>query len=66
VDQWLRGPFLGLLNRYIEPDALRNGGVFDPDAVVKLTADHIEGRRDHGNRLWLILQLQIWRERWEV
>jgi asparagine synthase (glutamine-hydrolysing) len=66
LDTWLRGAMRGLMEGYLLGDSLRCGGIFDPEAVSKLAAEHAEGKRDHGGRLWLILQLQMWRERWGV
>jgi asparagine synthase (glutamine-hydrolysing) len=66
LDAWLRVPMRGLMERYLLADALRCGGVFDADAIARLASEHADGKRDHGARLWLILQLQMWRERWGV
>jgi asparagine synthase (glutamine-hydrolysing) len=66
IDQWLRGPFRALVELYLSAGSLQRGGVFDAGAVTRLVSEHLEGRRDHGTRLWLVLQFQIWRERWGI
>ena len=35
-------------------------GLFRHDAVRTLVADHLEGRREHGHRLWALVMLELW------
>jgi asparagine synthase (glutamine-hydrolysing) len=35
-------------------------GLFQPEAVASLVNEHIEGRRDHAQRLWTLLMLELW------
>jgi hypothetical protein len=28
--------------------------------VRELVSEHLEGRRDHGNRIWLLLTAEVW------
>jgi len=35
-------------------------GYFKSDSVEKLFAEHRSGRRDHGNRIWRLLNLELW------
>jgi asparagine synthase (glutamine-hydrolysing) len=41
------------------PRALERG-LFDPKAVRRLTEEHRSGVADHGERLWLLANLEIW------
>ena len=35
-------------------------GLFRPDVIGTLLAEHVSGRRDHGKRLWCLLMLELW------
>src|SRR5206468_4221125 len=60
VGRWLRGPFQPVAREYLlGPRALRRG-LFDPSFVERLVAEHRAGAADHGDRLWLLLNLEIW------
>jgi asparagine synthase (glutamine-hydrolysing) len=57
---WLNGPQLQSLEQLLlEPRTLARG-YFRPEAVRKLFAEHRAGRRDHGNRIWRLLNLELW------
>lgn len=60
VGAWMRGllgaPVAGLL---LSSEALGRG-LFRPQAVRQMVEDHRAGRADHGSRLWLLLQLELW------
>jgi asparagine synthase (glutamine-hydrolysing) len=57
---WLAGPFQESLQRLLtEPRTLARG-LFRPEALNRLFAEHAAGRRDHGNRIWRLLNLELW------
>ncbi len=59
-EYWLAGPQLDDIERLLlEPRSIERG-LFRPDAVVQLFAEHRSRRRDHGNRIWRLLNLEIW------
>ena len=37
-------------------------GWFKPEAIEQLCNDHLDGRRDNGARLWILLCLKTWLE----
>ncbi len=59
-DYWLAGPQLdniqGLL---LEPRSV-NRGLFRRDAVARIFDEHRSKNRDHGSRIWRLLNLEIW------
>ncbi len=57
---WLRGPFWNLLENVILGHRARSRGLFDADAVAQLAHEHRLGKADHGERLWLLLNMEIW------
>jgi asparagine synthase (glutamine-hydrolysing) len=38
----------------------RARGLFQPQALEQLAAEHRTGAADHGERLWLLANLEIW------
>jgi len=35
-------------------------GLFDPSTLRRLANEHRSGQASHGDRLWLLLNLEIW------
>ena len=57
---WLGGPQLDQLERLLlEPRTVQRG-LFRSKVVKELFAEHRAGVRDHGNRIWRLLNLEIW------
>lgn len=65
LDAWLSGNFLPLLRDLCAEDTLRRQGWLDPAQVRTLLDDHLEGRANHGRRLWSLLVFQHWLARHE-
>jgi asparagine synthase (glutamine-hydrolysing) len=43
----------------VESELVRDG-YLRTERVRQLVSEHLEGRRDHGNRIWLILTAEVW------
>jgi asparagine synthase (glutamine-hydrolysing) len=57
---WLSGPqFDDLQSMLLEPRSVERN-LFRPEAVQRLFAEHRSKERDHGNRIWRLLNLEIW------
>jgi asparagine synthase (glutamine-hydrolysing) len=57
---WLAGPQLEDLERLLlEPRTLQRG-LFRREIVQRLFTEHRAGSRDHGNRIWRLLNLELW------
>ena len=61
VGEWLRGPLRGWAEDLLSEEALRRDGLIDPAPVRQAWAEHLSGRRDWTQRLWIILMLMAWR-----
>ena len=64
LDAWFRGALRPLAIERLSPDRVKAVGLLDTDAVARLLRDHLSGRVDRGRQLWLLLQLELWGERW--
>lgn len=60
VGPWLAGPHAGLVDEYVLGDRARQRGYFRPDTLQNLAAQHRSGAVDHADRLWLLINLEIW------
>jgi asparagine synthase (glutamine-hydrolysing) len=60
VAEWLRGPLREWAEELLSPHALSQTGMVAPDPVRRVWEAHLDGRRDYGHRLWVILMLQAW------
>jgi asparagine synthase (glutamine-hydrolysing) len=60
VGRWLRGPFSHLVHEFVLGERALARSIFDPAALRAMSADHREGRDEHGQRLWALINLEIW------
>ncbi len=59
-DYWLAGSQLDDLERMLlEPRTLQRG-LFKKESIQRLFNEHRAGPRDHGNRIWRLLNLEHW------
>lgn len=56
----LREEYRVLCERYLRDAELVRAGLLDGKAVSHLLAEHFAGRADHGNRLWLLINSEVW------
>ena len=57
---WLAGPQMEEIERLLSDPRSTARNIFRPDAVRRTFAEHRSGRRDHGNRIWRLLNLELW------
>jgi asparagine synthase (glutamine-hydrolysing) len=57
---WLAGPQLDQLEQLLLEPRTVERNYFQPEAVKKMFAEHRGGARDHGNRIWRFLNLELW------
>jgi asparagine synthase (glutamine-hydrolysing) len=62
LDEYLRGPLLGVMRNCLAEGKLREHGIIQPQAAAGLVNDHLRGRGDHRHRLWALLVLERWLE----
>jgi asparagine synthase (glutamine-hydrolysing) len=59
-EYWLSGPQLDDLERMLLEPRSTERRLFRPEAVKQLFAEHRSKSRDHGNRIWRLLNLETW------
>jgi asparagine synthase (glutamine-hydrolysing) len=58
--RWLAGPQLDVIRKLLlEPRSI-DRGLFQRDAVERLFDEHRTGYRDHYDRIWRLLNLELW------
>ena len=60
VAGWFRTHFWHVVEEFVLGSHARNRGLFEPAALARLAAEHLTGAADHGERLWLLVNLEIW------
>ena len=66
--QGFASPLMYILNeevrrlapRLLMGSELARDGYLRTERVRELVSEHLEGRRDHGNRIWLLLTAEVW------
>jgi asparagine synthase (glutamine-hydrolysing) len=56
----LKNEYRALYATYLENSELVSAGVLDGAPIRKLLKEHLDGHIDHGNRLWLLINSEIW------
>lgn len=59
-EYWLAGSQLDDVERMLREPRSTERGLFRPEAVARIFAEHRSKSRDHGNRIWRLLNLEIW------
>jgi len=60
IGRWLRGPFWPLVEEFVLGPRTLGRGLFDVGFLRQLAEEHRSGRGEHGDRLWLLMNLEIW------
>src|SRR6266513_137358 len=60
VGRWLRGPFWPAVEEFVLGPRALGRGFFQPAVLKRLAEEHRAGVREHGDRLWLLMNLEIW------
>ena len=60
IGPWLRGPFASIVDEFVLSERALDRGFFTPDAITRLVDEHRRGSQNHGDRLWLLVNLEMW------
>jgi asparagine synthase (glutamine-hydrolysing) len=61
---WIAGPLRELFRDVLAPTAVRRAGLVRAGSVERLLAEHEARQADHSFRLYALLALHLWLERW--
>jgi len=56
----LRDEYRLLFDRFLRDSHMARDGMWIQSTVDRLLQEHLTGRSDHGNRLWLLLNSEVW------
>ena len=60
VGAWLRGPWRHVLDEFVLGHRALARGFFDEAALRTLVASHTSGEANHSERLWSLINLEMW------
>ncbi len=64
LHRWLRESLAPLVRSYLDPSRIASAGILDATTVQRIVDEHLSGQKDRGHEVWLLLQFELWRERW--
>ena len=68
--KWMRGDLAHLIDEYLSPARVRDGGLFDPKTVSGTISNFRDGGPDNDRldvqKLWHLIAFEMWRERWDT
>jgi asparagine synthase (glutamine-hydrolysing) len=60
LGRWLRNEFRPVVAEYLLDERALGRGIFAPEAVRELVAEHDSGAIDHAAKLWSLINFEIW------
>jgi asparagine synthase (glutamine-hydrolysing) len=63
ISHWLRGEMQPFLRETILSEKALGRGFFKPDAVKQLVELHTRGEQEYSQKLWTLLMLELWFQR---
>jgi asparagine synthase (glutamine-hydrolysing) len=60
LSRWLRGTHRGIVREFVTGPRTLSRGLFRREVLHALVDEHDAGAADHGERLWLLINLEIW------
>lgn len=60
VGRWLRHQFSPVVDEFVLSPRARARGLLNDAALHRLVGEHKNGRADHSDRLWLLVNLEMW------
>ncbi|MBI3866560.1 MAG: asparagine synthase (glutamine-hydrolyzing) [Planctomycetia bacterium] len=64
LDHWFRGELSPMLKDVLLDPKSLGRGLFRPQAIEQLITEHVTSRWDHSYRLWALLVLELWQQKY--
>ncbi len=64
IEKWLQTDLRDMAETYLSEQAVREEGILNPRAVAELKTRFYSGRGEYGVKLWYLLMLRMWSEKW--
>lgn len=63
IGHWFRGAMQPFLRETLLSDKALARGLFKPEMVLRIIDQHVAAKSDHSHRLWSLLMLELWFQR---
>ena len=63
ITHWLRGRLAPFLRETLLSERSLQRGIFKPEQIARLVAEHTSAQKDHAHQLWTLLMLELWYQR---
>jgi len=63
IGAWFRGAYAQVLDKYVLSNRAMDRGIFNAQSVRTLVSQHQRGEANHSERLWSLVNLEIWLRR---
>jgi asparagine synthase (glutamine-hydrolysing) len=63
IGHWFRGKMQSFLRETLLSERALSRGLFQNDRVRQIIDQHVQGRINHDHRLWTLLMLELWFQR---
>ncbi|MEO5858807.1 MAG: asparagine synthase (glutamine-hydrolyzing) [Pyrinomonadaceae bacterium] len=63
VGKWFRGEMKEFVREILLSESSLNRGIVRPEVLRKYVGEHTSGDRDHAFRIWALLMLELWYQR---
>lgn len=63
VGKWFRGEMKEFVRESLLSEKSLNRGIIKPEVLRKYVDEHTDGTRDHAFRIWTLLMLELWFQR---
>jgi asparagine synthase (glutamine-hydrolysing) len=60
LSSWFRGAYTSVLDEYVLSSRAIERGIFNAEFVRSLVEQHKRGLANHSERLWSLVNLEIW------
>ena len=60
ISRWLREELRQEVQGVLLDPVCLGPRLFRPEAIERLVAEHIDGKREHSHHLWALLMLELW------